>query len=41
VHAIRFFKALPKWEAYYRKEHGDSLPEREEYLKKIGLAKII
>jgi len=39
VHAIRLFKYLPKWDAYYRDEHGDSLPEREEYLKQVGLAK--
>ena len=39
MHAIRLFKYLPKWDAYYRDEHGDSLPEREEYLKQVGLAK--
>ena len=36
THAIRLFKDLPKWTAYYRKDHEDNLPERAEYLKKIG-----
>jgi 1,2-dihydroxy-3-keto-5-methylthiopentene dioxygenase len=39
VHAIRLFKELPKWEAYYREEHGDKLPEREAYLEQVGIAK--
>jgi hypothetical protein len=32
------FKDLPKWTAYYRDDHGENLPERAEYLKKIGQA---
>ena len=36
IHAIRLFKDFPKWTAVYRKD-GCTLPERTEYLKRIGL----
>ena len=37
THAIRLFKDLPEWAAFPRKEHGDNLPARKEYIEKMGL----
>jgi 1,2-dihydroxy-3-keto-5-methylthiopentene dioxygenase len=36
THAIRLFKDLPEWAAYYRKD-GEHLPERAEYLRQMAL----
>jgi 1,2-dihydroxy-3-keto-5-methylthiopentene dioxygenase len=37
IKAVRLFKDLPQWAAFRRKEHGNNLQARQEYMEKYGL----